>query len=34
MGDSRCGATLPLKPVYDDAAQGYDICDVHGKMCF
>jgi hypothetical protein len=30
----RSGATLPLADVYRDEAQGYDICDVHGKMCF
>jgi DNA polymerase V len=30
----RSGATLPLKEVCRDAAQGFDICDVRGKMCF
>jgi nucleotidyltransferase/DNA polymerase involved in DNA repair len=30
----RSAATLPLKPIYADKASGYDICDVHGKMCF
>lgn len=30
----RSGATLPLADVYRDAAQGYDICDVRGKICF
>jgi DNA polymerase V len=30
----RSGATLPLKEVYRDAAQGYDICDIRGKICF
>jgi nucleotidyltransferase/DNA polymerase involved in DNA repair len=30
----RSGATLPLKDVYEDEAQQYDICDVHGKICF
>jgi nucleotidyltransferase/DNA polymerase involved in DNA repair len=30
----RSGATLPLADVYRDEAQGYDICDVHGKVCF
>jgi nucleotidyltransferase/DNA polymerase involved in DNA repair len=30
----RSGATLPLKEVYRDAAQGFDICDIHGKICF
>jgi nucleotidyltransferase/DNA polymerase involved in DNA repair len=30
----RSGATLPLTDVYQDEAQGYDICDVRGKTCF
>ena len=30
----RSAATLPLAPIYADGASGYDICDVHGKMCF
>jgi DNA polymerase V len=30
----RSGATLPLREVYRDYAQSFDICDVHGKMCF
>lgn len=30
----RSGATLPLYDVYRDREQGYDICDVRGKMCF
>jgi nucleotidyltransferase/DNA polymerase involved in DNA repair len=30
----RSGATLFLEEVYKDAAQDYDVCDVHGKMCF
>jgi nucleotidyltransferase/DNA polymerase involved in DNA repair len=30
----RSGATLPLTEVYRDEMQGYDICDVHGKLCF
>lgn len=30
----RSGATLPLADVYRDEAQGYDICDVRGKLCF
>jgi nucleotidyltransferase/DNA polymerase involved in DNA repair len=30
----RSGATLPLREVYRDDAQSFDICDVHGKMCF
>ncbi|HEV3163495.1 MAG TPA: nucleotidyltransferase [Isosphaeraceae bacterium] len=30
----RSAATLPLVGVYRDAAQGYDICDVRGKICF
>jgi hypothetical protein len=31
---SRSGATLPLVEVYRDRANGFDISDVHGKMCF
>jgi DNA polymerase V len=27
-------ATLPLVGVYGDKSNGYDICDVRGKMCF
>jgi hypothetical protein len=30
----RSGATLPLADVYRDQAQGYDIRDVRGKVCF
>ncbi len=30
----RTGATLPLKDVYADPANEYDICDVYGKTCF
>jgi DNA polymerase V len=30
----RSGATLPLADVYRDVEQGYDICDVRGKICF
>lgn len=30
----RSAATLPLKSIYADMANGYDICDVHGKICF
>jgi nucleotidyltransferase/DNA polymerase involved in DNA repair len=30
----RSAATLPLPSIYADIANGYDICDVHGKMCF
>ncbi|RUL87907.1 DNA polymerase Y family protein [Tautonia sociabilis] len=30
----RSAATLPLGAVYDDRANGYDICDVRGKTCF
>ena len=30
----RSGATLPLADVYRDEAQGYDICDIRGKICF
>ncbi len=30
----RSGATLPLKAMYRDWEAGYDICDVHGKICF
>jgi nucleotidyltransferase/DNA polymerase involved in DNA repair len=30
----RSGATLPLYDTYRDREQGYDICDVRGKMCF
>jgi hypothetical protein len=30
----RSGATLPLHAIYQDRANGYDICDVRGKTCF
>lgn len=30
----RSGATLPLHAIYQDGANGYDICDVRGKSCF
>jgi DNA polymerase V len=31
----RSGGTLWLgNDLYRDAASGFDICDVHGKMCF
>lgn len=30
----RSGATLPLREVYGDSANSYDICDVYGKSCF
>jgi DNA polymerase V len=30
----RSGATLPLYDAYRDHEQGYDICDIRGKMCF
>ena len=30
----RSGATLPLVGVYGDKSNGYDICDIRGKMCF
>jgi DNA polymerase V len=30
----RSGATLPLSEIYRDRANGYDICDVRGKICF
>jgi hypothetical protein len=30
----RSGATLPLRDVYQDEAQQFDICDIPGKMCF
>jgi len=30
----RSGATLPLRDVYGDAANNYDICDIYGKSCF
>jgi nucleotidyltransferase/DNA polymerase involved in DNA repair len=30
----RSGGALPLSDVYCDREQGYDICDVRGKICF
>lgn len=30
----RSAATLALPAVYQDTANSYDICDVHGKSCF
>jgi nucleotidyltransferase/DNA polymerase involved in DNA repair len=30
----RSAATLPLKSIYRDGANSYDICDVRGKICF
>jgi hypothetical protein len=30
----RSGATLPLAEIYRDGANGYDVCDIHGKTCF
>jgi nucleotidyltransferase/DNA polymerase involved in DNA repair len=30
----RSGATLPLGHIYRDPANGYDVCDIRGKMCF
>ena len=30
----RSAATLPLAAIYRDQANGYDICDVRGKICF
>jgi DNA polymerase V len=30
----RSAATLPLPAIYKDTANGYDICDIRGKMCF
>lgn len=30
----RSAATLPLKAIYQDPANGHDICDVRGKICF
>ncbi len=30
----RSGATLPLREVYGDSANEYDICDIYGKSCF
>lgn len=30
----RSASTLPLKDIYADSANDYDICDVYGKTCF
>lgn len=30
----RSGDTVPLKAIYDDPTNDYDICDVRGKICF
>jgi nucleotidyltransferase/DNA polymerase involved in DNA repair len=30
----RSGDTLPLKAIYDDETNDFDICDVRGKICF
>jgi nucleotidyltransferase/DNA polymerase involved in DNA repair len=30
----RSAATLPLAAIYQDTANGYDICDIRGKSCF
>lgn len=30
----RSGATLPLHAIYQDRANGFDICDIRGKSCF
>ncbi|MCH8221165.1 MAG: hypothetical protein IIA76_07485 [Proteobacteria bacterium] len=30
----RSGDTLHLPDIYEDTTTRYDICDVHGKMCF
>jgi nucleotidyltransferase/DNA polymerase involved in DNA repair len=30
----RSAATLPLKSIYVDSSNGYDICDIRGKICF
>lgn len=30
----RSGATLPLHAIYRDTTNGFDICDIRGKMCF
>lgn len=30
----RSAATLPLAAIYRDTANGYDICDIRGKICF
>jgi DNA polymerase V len=30
----RSAATLPLHAIYRDSTNGFDICDIRGKMCF
>jgi nucleotidyltransferase/DNA polymerase involved in DNA repair len=30
----RSAATMPLKDIYEDTANNYDICDIYGKTCF
>jgi DNA polymerase V len=30
----RSAATLPLASIYRDRSNGYDICEVRGKICF
>ena len=30
----RSGETLPLHEIYFDETNNFDICDVHGKLCF
>ena len=30
----RSAVTLPIASLYQDSANGYDICDVRGKECF
>ena len=30
----RSAGTLPINTLYQDAANGYDICDIRGKSCF
>ena len=30
----RSGETLPIREIYADETNNYDICDVHGKICF
>ncbi|HEU5116374.1 MAG TPA: nucleotidyltransferase, partial [Isosphaeraceae bacterium] len=30
----RSGATLPLRAIYLDPSNSFDVCDIRGKMCF
>jgi hypothetical protein len=30
----RSGATLPVKRIYADLSNEYDVCDIRGKSCF